>query len=103
MSGKNDAQRDTTLRLSVDDPEAGSVLGSTVDALLSHAAEHPELTIALDGVHLPSPMIAVLVKNLRRLREIGGTIAIEPATPALRDAFALHGLQWVFKLRAMAL
>jgi anti-anti-sigma regulatory factor len=100
MSVASMTPHDTLLRLSVDDPIASSLLDATVEAMLSHGAERPRLTIALEGSHLSSTMIVLLVRNLRRLREVGGSITIEPATPALRDAFALHGLQWVFAIGA---
>jgi hypothetical protein len=84
------------LALSVDDPAARSRLGTVVDGLLAAGTPEPRLTVLLEGGELPPPIIALLVSNLRRLREVGGAIAIEPQTTDLRDALAFHGLDRVF-------
>jgi hypothetical protein len=86
------------LRLTVasDDPNARDLIAATVTGLLADGAERPRLAITLTGNELPAPLIAALVAGLRRLREVGGAIAVDPSTPALRDAFALHGLDRVF-------
>jgi hypothetical protein len=69
-----------------------------VDALLKAKVPAPQLIVALEGDALPATFIATLVAGLRRLREVGGAIAVEPRTPALRDALALYGLDRVFAL-----
>ena len=84
-----------TLTISVDDPAARDAIGTAVSELLA-AESLPRLVVRLTGDDLPALLIAALVAGLRRLREVGGAIAVEPATPALRDALALHGLDRVF-------
>ncbi|MEA2784490.1 MAG: hypothetical protein QOF71_594, partial [Candidatus Eremiobacteraeota bacterium] len=49
----------------------------------------------LHGTHLPVPLVAALIENLRRLRETGGTLAAVATTPALRNALAIYGLDRV--------
>ena len=86
------------LTLAVDDENARARFGAAVDALLDGNVPSPQLIVALDGDTLPPALIATLVGGLRRLREVGGAIAIEALTPALRDALALYGLDRVFAL-----
>jgi hypothetical protein len=88
----------TTLNLSVGDEDARARFDAAVNALLDERRVAPTLTIALSGDALPPETVSMLVGGLRRLREVGGAIAIEPLTPALRDAMALHGLDRVFAL-----
>jgi hypothetical protein len=88
----------TTLTLAVDDQNARARFGAAVDALLATQREAPRLIVELDGTELPPALVAMFVGGLRRLREVGGAIAVEPRTPALRDAMALHGLDRVFAL-----
>jgi hypothetical protein len=84
------------LNLAADDPTAREQLAETVTSLLAAGIDRPRLSVTLTGEDLPAPLIASLVAGLRRLREVGGAIAVDPATPAVRDAFALHGLDRVF-------
>jgi len=86
----------THLNLAVDDETARTRFVATVDALLEASVESPRLIVNLDGEALPAPLVATLVGGLRRLREVGGAIVIEPRTTALRDALALYGLDRVF-------
>jgi hypothetical protein len=88
----------TTLNLSVGDEDARARFDAAVNALLDERRDAPSLTIALSGDTLPPETVSMLVGGLRRLREVGGAIAVEPLTPALRDAMALHGLDRVFAL-----
>lgn len=88
----------TRLTLAVDDENARARFAAAVDALLEAHHEAPQLIVELDGMELPPAVVAALVGGLRRLREVGGAIAVEARTPALRDAMALHGLDRVFAL-----
>jgi anti-anti-sigma regulatory factor len=88
----------THLTLAVDDENARAHFEALIDDLLDAKVPAPRLIVALDGETLPSELIATLVGGLRRLREVGGAIAIEALTPALRDALAIYGLDRVFAL-----
>jgi hypothetical protein len=88
----------THLTLAVDDENARARFEGIVDDLLHAKTPAPKMIVALDGEALPPALVGTLVGGLRRLREVGGAIAIEPRTPALRDALALHGLDRVFAL-----
>jgi hypothetical protein len=88
----------TRLTLAVDDQNARARFDAAVDALLETKAPSPQLIVALDGEVLAPDLIATLVAGLRRLREVGGAIAVEALTPALRDTLALYGLDRVFAL-----
>ncbi len=88
----------THLTLAVDDENARAHFEGLIDDLLDAKVRAPRLIVALDGEALPPELIATLVGGLRRVREVGGAIAIEPRTPALRDALALYGLDRVFAL-----
>jgi hypothetical protein len=92
------AANETTLALAADDPGALSAIADAVAALLARGREGPRLIIRLSGETLPDPLVSALVAGLRRLRDRGGAIAVEPLTPALRDAMALYGLDRVFAL-----
>lgn len=89
---------DSTLPLAVDDPDARAKIDAAVAALLARRSEAPRLRVELGGETLPPEIVAALVAGLRRVREVGGAIAVEPLTPALRDAMALYGLDRVFAL-----
>jgi len=84
------------LQLSVDDPDAPADLEAAVGALLGGRRHAAPLIVDLDGEHLPTAIVSALIGNLRRLREVGGTIALNPTTQALRDALRLYGLDHVF-------
>ncbi len=84
------------LRLHAENSEARSEVAAAVDALLAGDAESPRLRVVLHGARLPDELIAGLVAGLRRLRERGGAIEIEPASTAVRDTLALTGLDRVF-------
>ncbi len=86
------------LKLAVDDENARARLEAAVDALLAAKTPGPRLIVELDGDLLPQALVTSLVSGLRRLRDVGGAIAVEALTPALRDALALHGLDRVFAL-----
>jgi hypothetical protein len=88
----------THLTLAVDDENARAHFEALVDDLLVAKVPAPRLIVALEGEILPQELIATLVGGLRRLREVGGAIAVEALTPALRDALAIYGLDRVFAL-----
>jgi hypothetical protein len=88
----------THLTLAVDGENARASFDAAVEALRAANVPAPSLIVALDGDTLPPELVATLVAGLRRLREVGGAIAIEPRTQALRDALALYGLDRVFAL-----
>ncbi len=88
----------THLTLAVDDENARAHFDALVDDLLDAKVRAPRLIVALEGEALPPELVATLVGGLRRVREVGGAIAVEPRTPALRDALALYGLDRVFAL-----
>jgi anti-anti-sigma regulatory factor len=89
---------DMVLSLSVDDANARALFAQAVDSLLAGRTQAPRLIVALSGDTLPAATVAMLVGGLRQLREVGGAIAIEPASAAVRDAMALYGLDRVFAL-----
>src|ERR1700677_2852782 len=88
----------THLTLAVDDQNARADFETLIGDLLEAKVPAPRLMVALDGESLPPELVATLVGGLRRLREVGGAIAVEALTPALRDALALYGLDRVFAL-----
>jgi hypothetical protein len=89
---------DSTLPLAVDDPDARAKIDAAVSALLERRGAAPRLKVELAGETLPPEIVSALVAGLRRVREVGGAIAVEPLTPALRDTMALYGLDRVFAL-----
>ena len=82
------------LALSADDPAACQLVAAAVAALVT--VDRARLTISLSGEELPQDLVAALVAGLRRLRDRGGAIAVEPASSAIRDALSLYGLDRVF-------
>lgn len=86
------------LNLSVDDANARVVFTHAVEALLASRLETPRLIVSLSGDSLPADVVSMLVAGLRRLREVGGAIAVKPVSAAVRDAMSLHGLDRVFAL-----
>jgi hypothetical protein len=86
--------RTVRIPLSVNDPNAGLSLTRSVDRMLRDGRTAP-VVVELHGTHLPAPLVAALIGNLRRLREAGIALAANPTTPALRTAMALHGLDRV--------
>jgi hypothetical protein len=88
----------THLTFAVDDESARAHFDALVGDLIDANLPAPRLIVALEGESLPPALVGTLVGGLRRLREVGGAIAIEALTPALRDALALHGLDRVFAL-----
>jgi hypothetical protein len=89
-----DDLRPVRIPLSVNDPNAGRSLTRSVDRMLRDGRLAP-VVVELHGNHLPAPLVAALIGNLRRLREAGGALAANAATPALRNALAIHGLDRV--------
>ena len=79
-----------------DDPTAGPALRDTVTAVLAGRGAAPMVTIDLDGDHLAPAFVAALVSQLRRIREVGGAIAVDVRNQRLRDAIRVHGLDRVF-------
>ena len=93
---RDDDQRPVRIPLSVNDPNAGRTLTRCVDRVLRDGrAGARALVVELHGSHLPAPLVAALIANLRRLREAGGALAATGTTPSLLDAMALHGLDRV--------
>jgi anti-anti-sigma regulatory factor len=88
----------TYLTLAVDDENARARFEAAVQAALDKERVAPRLIVSLDGDDLPQALVATMVGGLRRMREVGGAIAVEGRTPALRDALALYGLDRVFAL-----
>ena len=86
------------LNLAVNDEDARVRFEAAIAALLDERHDAPRLIVSLAGDALPPETVAMLVGGLRRLREVGGAIAIAPESPAVRDAMALHGLDRVFAL-----
>jgi hypothetical protein len=86
------------LTLAVDGENARASFDAAVEALRAANTPAPRLIVALDGDTLPPELVATLVAGLRRLREVGGAVAVEPRTQSLRDALALYGLDRVFAL-----
>ena len=90
-----DDLRPVRIPLSVNDPNAGRSLTRTVDRVLRDGRRRAPLVVELHGTHLPAPLVAALIGNLRRLREAGIVLAAYGTTPALRNALAVHGLDRV--------
>ncbi|MGD1067361.1 MAG: hypothetical protein ABR975_11140 [Vulcanimicrobiaceae bacterium] len=84
------------MQLSVDSPDAAANLEAAVGAFLARRDHTSALIVDLDGEHLPTAIVSALIASLRQLREVGGAIAINATTQALRDALALYGLDRVF-------
>ena len=84
------------LHLHAEDTGARSAVTAAIDALLETEAPNPRLRIVLGGARLPDELIAGMVAGLRRLRERGGAIEVEPASTPVRDTLALTGLDRVF-------
>jgi hypothetical protein len=91
----DDDRRPVRIPLSVNDPNAGRSLTRSVDRMLRDGGNLVPVVVELHGNHLPAPLVAALIGNLRRLREAGGALAANGATPALRNALAIHGLDRV--------
>ena len=91
----DDDLRPVRIPLSVNDPNAGRSLTRCVDRILRDGRNGLPVVVELHGTHLPAPLVAALIENLRRLRESGGTLVANAATPGLRNALALHGLDRV--------
>jgi anti-anti-sigma regulatory factor len=85
-----------TLQLHAGDPAAPAQIAEAVAQALAADATRPRLSVVLDGERLASETIAALVAGLRAMRERGGAIEAVPATPEIRDALALTGLDRVF-------
>ncbi len=96
MSFKDHMQYHEALRLHAEAAEARPAIADAVERLLESHPRQPYLSIVLEGEALPDDLVATLVTALRRMREVGGAIEVAPATPAVRDALALRGLDRVF-------
>ena len=90
-----DDVRPVHIPLSVNDPNAGRTLTRSVDRVLRDGRHRAPVVVELHGTHLPAPLVAALIANLRRLREAGIPLAAHPAGPAMRQAMAVHGLDRV--------
>jgi hypothetical protein len=91
----DDDLRPVRIPLSVNDPNAGRTLTRSVDRMLRDGRSRTPVVVELHGTHLPAPLVAALIENLRRLRESGGALVASAATPGLRNALVLHGLDRV--------
>ncbi len=91
----DDDLRPVRIPLSVNDPNAGRSLTRCIDRMLRDGRTRTPVVVELHGTHLPAPLVAALIGNLRRLRETGGALAAVATTPALRNALAVHGLDRV--------
>ena len=91
----DDDLRPVRIPLSVNDPNAGRSLTRSVERMLRDGRGLTPVVVELHGTHLPAALVAALIANLRRLREAGGSLAAVAATPALRNALAVHGLDRV--------
>ena len=91
----DDDLRPIRIPLSVNDPNAGRSLSRCVDRMVRDGRALAPVVVELYGTHLPAPLVAALIENLRRLRETGGALAAVGTTPALRNALAVHGLDRV--------
>jgi|GEM_PF-2730320 hypothetical protein len=96
----DDDLRPVRIPLSVNDPNAGRTLTRSVERMLRDGRSRTPVVVELHGNHLPAPLVAALIGNLRRLREAGGALVASGATPALRNAMALHGLDRVLSTSA---
>jgi hypothetical protein len=91
----DDDLRPVRIPLSVNDPNAGRSLTRCVDRILRDGRSCMPVVVELHGTHLPAPLVAALIENLRRLRDSGGALVANAATPGLRNALVLHGLDRV--------
>jgi hypothetical protein len=98
----DDDLRPVRIPLSVNDPNAGRSLTRSVDRVLRDGRSGTPVVVELHGNHLPAPLVAALIENLRRLREAGGALVANGTTPALRNAMALHGLDRVLTISTAA-
>jgi anti-anti-sigma regulatory factor len=96
----DDDLRPVRIPLSVNDPNAAKSLTRSVDRMLRDGRTRTPVVVELHGNHLPAPIVAALIGNLRRLREAGGALAASGTTPALRSAMALHGLDRILSSSA---
>lgn len=90
-----DDPRPVRIPLSVNDPNAGRSLTRSVERILHDGRRCAPVVVELYGNTLPAPLIAVLIGNLRRVREVGGVLSVNASSPELRRAIALHGLERV--------
>ncbi len=84
------------LQLHAQDGDARRRVVEAVERVVALDEPAPRMRVVLSGDQLPAATIAGLVAGLRMLRERSGAIEIEPATPAIREALALTGLDRVF-------
>jgi hypothetical protein len=98
-----DDRRPVRIPLSVNDPNAGRSLTRSVERLLSERRGSVPVLVELHGSHLPAPLIAALIGNLRRVREVGGALIVNAAAPGVSSALALHGLDRVLSNSAAAI
>lgn len=87
-----DDPRPVHIPLSVNDPNAGRALTRSVERILHDGRRGAPVVVELYGNRLPASLIAVLIGNLRRVREVGGVLSVNASSPELRHAIALHGL-----------
>jgi hypothetical protein len=92
---RDDDRRPVRIPLSVNNPNAGRSLTRCVDRVLRDRRTGAPVVVELHGSHLPAPLVAALIANLRRLREAGIALAAIATTPGLSSALAVHGLDRV--------
>ncbi len=68
--------RPVRIPLSVNDPNAGRSLTRSVERILRDGRGRTPVVVELHGNSLPAPLVAELIGNLRRLREVGGALAV---------------------------
>jgi hypothetical protein len=90
-----DALRPLRIPLSVNDPNAARTLTRCVERVLRDERGRAPVVLELHGDRLPAALVAAIIANLRRLREVGGALTVNAVTPGLRTAIALHGLDRV--------
>lgn len=86
----------STLALNVHDSNARALVDEAIDAAMAVDENAPRVAITLEGEQLPATTVSAMISGLRRIREHGGAIRVDAASPALRDALALTGLDRVF-------
>jgi hypothetical protein len=84
------------LDVAVTDGSLRHQIEHAVDAALATRRTAPSVRVGLRGEGLPADVVSALVSGLRRLREVGGWMIVEPRTAAVRDGLVLHGLDRVF-------
>ncbi len=83
-------------RLHANAPDARAVIAAAIDRVLQSHPDRPYAQFVLDGDFVPADLVAALITGLRRVRDVGGAVEVVPASAAVRDALAIHGLDRIF-------